>query len=586
MYTVMLGLRKIVLLCLTTKFFVGAALEVTLVHTNDIHTRFEETDENGNVCTEELMDANRCYGGVARRATAIQNFRENDPNVLLLDAGDQFQGPTLWFYVYKGMATAHFMELLEYNVMALGNHEFDNGIEDIVRFMRNVTFPVISCNIDSTEEPDMSGLYACSSIVTIENKDIAIVGYTTVTTVDYAKPGNLVFQDEVSVLQEEVTRLQEQGINKIIALGHSGIDTDLEIARQVPGVDIVVGGHSNTFLYNGEPPTSHSPFGDYPLLVTPDDDPTRSVLVVHAYAYGVYLGHLSVTFDDDGEVESYDGNPVLLDSSFSKDPIVLAEMQSWNEKVQNVASSVVGLSLVELVGDYPVCGTRECNLGNMLTDAMVFTYFDTSGDPSGWSPVTLAIHTAGSIRSSLVAGEIPIGQLNQIMPYGNTIDLVELEGRYLLEVLETAIAGVNEGEPSGSFPQMSGIRVEYDLMAPPMERVLRVHVLCSACDVPQYEPLEENTIYKVAMNSYMAGGGGGFQVIRENRLSKVSGILDLDVTIAYIAANSPIRTGIENRIIVYDSATRPGNSGAMTKHLGKWILLFVVVSLCSPILTF
>lgn len=79
-------------------------------------------------------------------------------------------------------------------------------------------------------------------------------------------------------------------------------------------------------------------------------------------------------------------------------------MQSWSEKVQNVASSVVGLSLVELIGDYPVCGTRECNLGNMLTDAMVFTYLDTSDDQSGWSPVTLAIHTAGSIRSSLASG--------------------------------------------------------------------------------------------------------------------------------------------------------------------------------------
>lgn len=117
----MLSLKKIVLLCLATKFVVQAALEVTLVHTNDIHTRFEETDENGNVCTEELLNANRCYGGIARRATAIRNFRENDPNVLLLDAGDQFQGPTLWFYVYKGMATAHFMELLEYNVMVSRN---------------------------------------------------------------------------------------------------------------------------------------------------------------------------------------------------------------------------------------------------------------------------------------------------------------------------------------------------------------------------------------------------------------------------------------------------------------------------------
>lgn len=111
---VALGHRGAVFLLIAICVSIGSTLEITFVHTNDIHTRFEETDGSGGECTDQVA---QCFGGIARRATAIKNSRENDPNVILIDAGDQFQGPTLWFYVYKGLATAHFMDLLQYDAM-------------------------------------------------------------------------------------------------------------------------------------------------------------------------------------------------------------------------------------------------------------------------------------------------------------------------------------------------------------------------------------------------------------------------------------------------------------------------------------
>ncbi|PIK56976.1 putative 5'-nucleotidase-like [Apostichopus japonicus] len=510
---VALGHRGAVFLLIAICVSIGSTLEITFVHTNDIHTRFEETDGSGGECTDQVA---QCFGGIARRATAIKNSRENDPNVILIDAGDQFQGPTLWFYVYKGLATAHFMDLLQYDAMALGNHEFDNGVEDVIRFLHNVSFPVISSNIDSSNEPEMTNLYTSSHVRIVEGQQVAFVGYTTVTTVDFAKPG--------------------------------------------------------------EAPATHTPYGEYPLVIRPDDDPSRTVLVVQAYAYGIYLGHLSVSFDNNGEVESYNGNPILLDSRIEKDPEMFAEMLRWNEQVQAVALSVIGKSVVELDGNFYSCGIGECNLGNVLADAMVFSYIDESVDHEGWTTVSLAINTAGSIQSSLEKGEIRIGEINQILPYGNTIDIVTLEGRHLIEILETAVANVIESVPSGSFPQVSGMKIEYDLLRAPMERVIGVQVLCSECTVPIYEPIMEDVEYRVAMNSYMAGGGGGFKLVKEYTLSKESGLLDLDVTISYISANSPVRTGIENRIVVYDSQRRPiSNKGISLTSYKTWIGLKIIV---------
>lgn len=94
-----------------------AGFEFTILHTNDIHTRFEETDSYGGECTNELAALNQCFGGVARRATVIKQLTESNPNVILIDAGDEFQGSTLWYYVYHGLATAHFMNILQYDIM-------------------------------------------------------------------------------------------------------------------------------------------------------------------------------------------------------------------------------------------------------------------------------------------------------------------------------------------------------------------------------------------------------------------------------------------------------------------------------------
>ncbi|XP_033635326.1 snake venom 5'-nucleotidase-like [Asterias rubens] len=563
-----------------------SSFDLTILHTNDIHTRFEETSENfGGVCTAELAEQGVCYGGEARRATVVKEIRQSVPNTLLLDAGDHFQG-TVWFYAFRGEASACFMNLLGYDAMALGNHEFDIGISGLLPFLNNVSFPVLSCNIDSTSEPSMSGLYACYTVVNMEGAErVGIVGYTSVDTPLFSKSGNLVFNPEVESLQPAVDKLIASGVNKIIALGHSGIDTDMDIAQHVQGIDIVVGGHTNTFMYTGSPPSSEVPYSDYPLVVRPSHDPSSTVLIISAYAYGKYLGRLDVTFDEEGAVRSFDGNPILLDSNVQQDADTLNDMLLWKQQVDLVANEVVGTSLVPLQGN-EFCYFIECNMGNILADAMLESFINQTD--GSWSDVAVAMTTTGSVSANEVtAGDITINDLLLNMPYGNTIDVLELKGKHILDMLEHSVKRYEDSGNAGEFIQLSGLQVIYDVTLPIGQRVVDVRVRCADCTVPSYSSLNMEKVYRVAMNSYMAGGGYGFSA-NQNKLSLIKGELDVEVTSRYFQTYSPITTGLERRVTVYNGNSpcyRDPSAGKANQLMDVNHLTFVVVlSLLSVVL--
>uniref|UniRef100_A0A8C5X7W3 5'-nucleotidase n=1 Tax=Malurus cyaneus samueli TaxID=2593467 RepID=A0A8C5X7W3_9PASS len=204
----------------------AAELRLTLLHTNDVH------------------------GGAALVAAERAAHR----NVLLLDAGDQYQG-TVWFSRFKGREAAHFMNLLRYDAMALGNHEFDEGVRGLLDpLLKNANFTILSANIKGRTPlaNEMMKYVHPFKIVHFDSESVGIVGYTTKETSFLSQPGDdIIFEDEIEALQQQVNKLTAMGVNKIIALGHSGFTVDKNIAQKVKGVDVVIGGHTNTFLYTG-----------------------------------------------------------------------------------------------------------------------------------------------------------------------------------------------------------------------------------------------------------------------------------------------------------------------------------------------
>ncbi|XP_049459033.1 snake venom 5'-nucleotidase-like isoform X2 [Epinephelus fuscoguttatus] len=531
----------------------SAAWDLVVLHTNDVHARVEETSEHSGKCSS----TSGCFAGVARRATMIKRIRSNESNVLLLDAGDQFQG-TIWFNHYKGAEAAYFMNELGYDCMAFGNHEFDNEVPGLMKpFLEQINFTVLSANIktDKTLALTLGSSYVPHKILTVGSERVGVIGYTTKETPQVSQPGpHLQFEDEVTAVQQQVVELQQQGVNKIIALGHAGIDVDKEIAKKVSGVDLVIGGHSDTFLYTGSPPSTEVPAGPYPLMVQSDDG--RQVPVVQAYAFGKYLGYLKVTFDNAGNVVNATGNPILLDSSIPQDPDVLADVEEWKKGLANYSTQVVGNTLVFLNGTRVECRFGECNLGNLICDAMVDNNIRFS-DSIQWNHVSASIFNGGGVRASIDErarnGSITMEDLISVLPFGNTFDLLELNGSTLFKIFEHSVR--RYGQNSGEFLQVSGIQLEFDPSKPEGNRVTSLSILCVQCRVPCYEHVQPETVYKMVMPSFIAQGGDGFSMIPDEKLDHTTGNLDIAVVSEYIMKNQKVYTPLQGRIKVLNSTS-------------------------------
>lgn len=535
---------------------------LTVLHTNDNHGRFEETNTHGFLCSSKDAKAKKCFGGMARRATEIKRIRSEEKNVLLLSGGDVFTG-TLWYNVYRGNATRKFMNELGYDAMTLGNHEFDDGVENLVSFLRSLNFTVVASNLNVSQEPKWPlspPLFVKSKVFEVGGEKIGIVGYILKTTPQFSKPGpgsNIKFLPEVESVRSAVEDLKKVKINKIIAVGHSGIDMDKKIANEVDGIDIVVGGHTNTFLYTGAPPSAETPYDKYPIVVGQGGN--SKALVVQNFAYGKYLGHLKVEFDADGHVTSWSGNPILLDSSIPKDPVILQQVQRMKIKVARFSEIKLGSSLVFLDARIPDCFRKECNLGNVVTDALVFHYANKSANDAQWTDASIAIQGIGGITASIEKGDVTLGDVVNSSPYRNMVDAVELKGKDLLQLFELSASKFG----TGGFLQVSGVQITYDMSKPSGHRVASIEVRCASCLVPIYKPLDEDAVYKVVLPSYLAQGGGGFTIIKQKRLSHTQGdTVEFEALRDYFASKSPITTGEENRISFIQDKSTVMNRGA------------------------
>lgn len=205
------------------------------------------------------------------------------------------------------------MLVIEFS-QSLGNHEFDDGVKGLIPFIQNASYPILTANLDLSKQPDLAATnLKNSTILEVNGNKIGVIGYLTPETKILSTTENVIFKDEVESIRSEAKRLKEQGVDILIALGHSGFETDKKIAHEVEDIDLVIGGHTNTFLYRGKQPDVEVPEGLYPTEVTQKSG--RKVYVVQAYAYTKYLGNFSVSFDARGEVTHIEGNPILVDAN-------------------------------------------------------------------------------------------------------------------------------------------------------------------------------------------------------------------------------------------------------------------------------
>ena len=500
-----------------------ADFDLTILHTNDFHARFEPISRYDSSCPPEDNAAGACFGGWARLETAVAAARSRVENSILVDGGDQFQG-TLFYTYYKGQVAAEMMNSLGYTAMTLGNHEFDDGPEVLAGFIAAVDFPILMSNGDVSLEPALRGKIEKSVVIEVGGERIGLVGLTPENTDELSSPGpNVTFSEPVAAVQAQVDRLSAEGVNKIIVLSHSGYRVELEVAARTTGVDVIVGGHSNTLLSN----VHEEAEGPYPTMV-------GNTAVVQAYAYGKFLGELAVVFDDEGNLVSARGEPLLIDGSVAEHGETVSRVAELAVPLDALRRQVVA-ELAEEIGDVKErCRYRECAMGNLVADAMLGRVRDRG--------IEVALMNGGGIRASLDAGPVTMGEILTILPFGNTLSTFRISGATLLAALENGVSRVEEG--AGRFPQVAGLAYSFDPAGAPGARVLDVRI----AGPEGFAPLEPDRLYGVVSNNYLRNGGDGYAMLADAEDVYDFGPDLADVLADYLAEQGRYRPYLDGRI--------------------------------------
>jgi 5'-nucleotidase len=234
----------------------------------------------------------------------------------------------------------------------------------LVPFLERIKTPIVSCNIDASQEPVFEKLFTKSIVIERGGREIGIIGVTTTFESFW---GKAIILPEVEFVRKEVDIMVAKGVKIIVVLSHAGLGVDREIAKGGGAIDIIVGGHSHSFLYSGEPVGPDTPVGDYPTIEKQDNG--REVLIVQASAYAKYLGNITLYFDDDGEIKSYEGAPIFLSNDVEQDPEIVEKLKPWQAEIGALQNRQVGVIKHELD---VYCFQRECGMGNLVTDSMAY----------------------------------------------------------------------------------------------------------------------------------------------------------------------------------------------------------------------
>ncbi len=548
-------LRPAPALCLALCIFLVACaghrpVEVAIAHINDTHSALEATPKRLAVRLPEGGEriCRVPLGGMARLKTALDAARTDAPQLLTLHAGDAVQG-TLYFNVFGGAAEFDFLNALGFDAMTLGNHEFDRGPAHLAAMLAHARFPILAANLDASAEPELAARLRPYVIRKIAGEKIAIVGLTTPITPRITRDvGRVRFLDPVESLKKIMIELRAHDINKIVVLSHLGYAEDLALAREVPGIDVIVGGHSHSLLGDAAilGRLGLTPDGPYPTEVRGPDGP---VLVVQAWRWGEELGLLDMRFDAAGRVVGFtaaprliagetfaeDGRPVnpaspehaaLRDgltasgvvTFAAEDPAMLRKLAPYHAQVAALQNAPIGArALVDLVRGTPT------DPGPVLADAC------REAVPGA----RIAMVGAGGVRHDIPAGPITMGEVMAVSPFGNTLVVMDITGAQLKTALEQAVEFRLTVRPpaNGDLRRLPVIHPSGFVYAIHPRRAFgeRIDGLLLRAADGATTPVDPAGTYRLVVDNFLAGGGDGMAGLKAVARGRVdTGLLEHD----------------------------------------------------------
>jgi 5'-nucleotidase len=548
----------------------GAPFALTIAHLNDTHSHLEPAETRltlgGEAVTARL-------GGVARLKSAIDaaraEARADGSRFLLLHAGDAVQG-TLFFNVFQGAADMDMLNRLGLDAMTLGNHEFDRGPELTAEMVRRAEFPVVSANVDAARVPALAAGLRPWIVKDLGGVRVGVVGVTTPGTANISSPGPVRFSKAAPAVAKAVRELAEQGVRTVIVLSHLGYAEDVALAKSVPGIGVIVGGHSHSLLGQADAfaPLGLKPEGPYPTELRGPDG--GRVLVVQAWRWGMELGLLRVDFDANGRVAGFTARPRLIAGggfrkggedvpagtmehnrltalltsgdaarSFDPDPEVAANLAPLAARLDGFRTASIGARAeADLVR-----GTAT-DPGPVIADAYL------AAAPAAQAALLLP----GNVRQDIFQGDITQDVVMGVLPFGNTLVTIELTGAQLTAALEEAAEHRLRVRPGGETPHrtvlfhVAGMTCRVDAGA---GRGARVHDLRVRGADGRLAPLDPAATYRLVTNSFLAGGGDGMATFKNARgLREDTGILASDALAAHLARLGVVRPPAEHRVLI------------------------------------
>ena len=514
--------HKLLALALSLALLLSLAVPVCAAETTTSTTK----DLTGHIVILHTNDVHGGIAGYAKLAAAKESYTASGAYTLLVDAGDYIQGdPTV--SASQGKTAIELMNSTGYDAATVGNHEFDYGYANLKTISAQANFPILAANV----QYNGATAFDSHTIFTAANgKKIGVFGLEAPETATKAHPAKIqgvTFvggQDMMKLAQTEVDTLKAAGCDYVICLGHLGIDAEstgnrsIDVLNAVTGIDVFIDGHSHSTLDQIKAATNG----------------TGKVGKAYLTSTGTKLANVGVVdIAPDGTITT---SNVPLDTLTAENADTAAVIRRIQQQIDADYGAVFAQSEVQLNGEKAQVRTGETNLGDLITDAMLWQA-GTLGEK-----VDAAISNGGGIRASLSVGGLTKKDINTVLPFGNTLYLVKLTGAQLLEALEASTCSLPES--IGAFPQVSGIEYTVNTGAKfsstenypgstygKPNAVNRVTI--QSVGGAAFDPAET---YTIVTNDFLGAGGDTYYTFKSSPVGYDTGVPLDEVLMDYITA--------------------------------------------------
>jgi 2',3'-cyclic-nucleotide 2'-phosphodiesterase (5'-nucleotidase family) len=476
--------------------------KISVANTADVHGHLVFDDEVGGYYTMEDLSV---IMGLPLVKHFVEEIRSKNKDTLFLDSGDFFHG-TNEANINKGEGLVKAANLMGYNAMVPGNHDFNFGFDRLLEIKSELNYPMLSANIYK----DGKLAFEEYRIIDVGGVKVGLFGLTTPWALSFTNSRNndgVTIEEPVKPAKRVVSMLKDK-VDIIVLISHLGDDVDEKVVKEVAGIDIVFAGHFHN-LYK-----SPKRIGD--------------TYIVESGGWTTHLGIADI-YMKENKVADISWKVITSKDKSLVDKKVDESAQKYYSMALESSKEVLGRAEVKLNGIRSQLRTRETNLANLLADAM-----------KAYGNADIAIMNGGGIRESIPQGEINLYKIGKVLPFSNSLVTLEMKGDKIYSAIERGVRDYTSGA-NGGFLQVSGIKYVFDGSKPAGERVLSVE--------KDGQPLDRNKYYVVATNDYLYNGGDNYEEFKDAKLVSMGALLK-DVLAQHIKSRGSVSYKEEGRIKV------------------------------------